>query len=274
MSGDSHNKDDADFLDEEDFVVEDIAGKNDDLEDLFDEPAEPAVDDPSKKADEEKDEDDLLFTDHTEGLEASEEFQKPTFAEDKDSEWDGELLDLESVGVDPVGVPEASIEDEEAAADPQLEEVKETFAAELDSMLSDEEDFALDSEIDLEVVGDGAEGAEDGDGISEFEQSGPFVLDDGEGLWSDELEDGEQVDEAVEPATAAAADVDAFELPEAAEVAGEEFDDEAEVANPFVNVTHELPPVDAAEAPTLVTEGPYDALDEIVDGPRAAAGDD
>jgi hypothetical protein len=279
MTGDTHNNDDADFLDE-DFVVEDIVGKNDDLEDLFDEPAQPeaedlaAADDPADKADADKDEDDLLFTDHTEGLDAEEPFQKPTFAEDGESQWSGEELDLESVGDDTMGVPDATLEDEEAMADPELVEAKETFASELDSMLGDEEDFALDSEADLQLVGD--------DGISEFEQSGPFVLDDGEGLWSDEAE--AEADGAQPLAEQAFAEQPGDEQPAVGAFDDQEQDDTFEVAddqtmvaegNPFVNMTHELPPepVDASEAPTQVGDGAFDELDEVAaaGGAEAAA---
>lgn len=225
MTGDSHSNDDADFLDE-DFVVEDLVGKNDDLEDLFDEPApveqDSAAEDADAASDAEPDEDDMLFSDHTQGLEASEEFQKPTFDEDGDSQWDGDKLDLESVGV-----PDTTLEGEEEAADPQIDEAKETFAQELDSLLHEEEDFALDSEADLEVVGAADEGD---DGISEFEQSGPFVLDDGDGLWEDELseqpaevagndevvelagDEQEAFDDVVEPAAIEAANIEASSI--------------------------------------------------------------
>ena len=204
MTGDSHSNEDADFLDE-DFVVEDLVGKNDDLEDLFDEPRHPRDDsaakakeeDPDEDSAKNPDEDDILFTDHSEDIEATEEFQKPVFAEDGVNEWDGDHLDLESVGV-----PDTQMDSEEAAADPQVDEAKESFAAELGSLLSEEEDFALDSEADLELVN---LSNEIDDGISEFEQSGPFVLDDGDGLWADDLEEAPA--DAV--ADEGAADVDA-----------------------------------------------------------------
>ncbi|MFT4840064.1 MAG: hypothetical protein ACI8UD_001184 [Planctomycetota bacterium] len=192
MTDSSHSNDDADFLDE-DFVIEDLVGKNDDLEDLFDEPAHPehdstdvdeefdaeAVAETAEQPAPEPDEDDMLFSDHTEGSEEPDEFEKPVFAEDGTNDWDGDNLDLESVGV-----PGTTIESEEEAADPQFEEAEESFAAELDSLLHEEEDFALDSEADLEFVN---LADEVNDGISEFEQSGPFVLDDGDDLWADEL---------------------------------------------------------------------------------------
>lgn len=193
MTDNSHSNDDADFLDE-DFVIEDLVGKNDDLEDLFDEPAHPeddstdadedvvdqVVDETAEQPTPEPDEDDMLFSNHTEGSEEPDEFQKPVFAEDGANEWDGANLDLESVGV-----PDATIDSEEEAADPQIQEAEESFAAELDSLLHEEEENStLDSEADLELV-DLAD--EVNDGISEFEQSGPFVLDDGDSLWADEL---------------------------------------------------------------------------------------
>ena len=203
MTGDSHSNDDADFL-VEDFVIEDVVGKNDDLEDLFDEPTHPRSDSVAAAASDdataEPDADDLLFSDHSEGIQPSEEFHKPVFAEDASSEWSGEELDLESVGV-----PDATIEGEELAADPQFLEAEESFAAELDSLLSSDEDFATSSEDDeLELV-DFEPSL--GDGISEFEQSGPFILDDGDGLWAEELE--EQDDEQGLPSEL---EVDEFEL--------------------------------------------------------------
>ncbi|MGK0156792.1 MAG: hypothetical protein ACI9SE_003764 [Neolewinella sp.] len=192
MTDSSHSNDDADFLDE-DFVIEDLVGKNDDLEDLFDEPAHPeddstavdeevdaeAVAETAEQPAPEPDEDDMLFSDHTEGIEEPDLFEKPVFAEDGTNDWDGDNLDLESVGV-----PGTTIESEEEAADPQIEEAEESFAAELESLLHEDEDFALDSEADLEF---GSLADEVNDGISEFEQSGPFVLDDSDGLWADEL---------------------------------------------------------------------------------------
>lgn len=210
MSGDIHDSDDADFLDE-DFVVEDIAGKNEDLEDLFVAPgpgsapaaqAAPAAREAEVRGDDvppdgpsdapgddaavaaTPDEEDMLFTDHTVGIDPSERFgERPGFAEQASSEWNGEALELD----DEVGVPATSAAAEAAAFDVELAKAKDSFTAELDSMLRAEEDFELDSDKDLEVIRDEAAG----DGISEFEQSGPFVLDDGDTLWRDELAERE-----------------------------------------------------------------------------------
>ncbi|MFK7742575.1 MAG: hypothetical protein AB8H80_19850 [Planctomycetota bacterium] len=190
MTGDnshSNDRDDSDFLDE-DFVVEDIAGKNDDLEDLFD--TEPGSVVPELKPPSETDsaEESVLFEDHTDGLKDEVQFHKSTFEEEGVGQWDGSLLDLENVGV-----PSASIEEEERAADPQMAEAEESFAAELDSMLQSDDDFAIESTDEEKLL----EESFDDDGIAEFEQSGPFVLDDGDGLWSEELEDSEDSADSV-----------------------------------------------------------------------------
>lgn len=256
MTGDSHSNDDSDFLDD-DFVVEDIVGKNDDLEDLFDEPAAGPADsegnatDSDAAASGDPDEDDLLFSDHTEGIEPTEEFQKPTFAEDGDSQWDGERLDLESVGV-----PAENTEGEDQeAADPELQEAEQSFADELDHMLHDEEDFAIESEDELELVVDGT----DDDGVSEFEQSGPFVLDDGDGLWSEDLE------------SAASDDTEEIVLDDGADDTGD-TDDTFEVAAEFDEPVVAEEPISAdvaatedfSELPTMAEFGGFgQAEDEI-----------
>lgn len=208
MSGASERNDD-DFLDD-DFVIEDLAGKNDDLDQLFTappaKPARPAGAPPAEGA--EADADDLLFTDHTQGLRPSEEFAGRTpFHEQSASQWTGDGLELEEVGVPPE--PGAAAE----PADPQLVAAEERFTEELDTLLRTEEEFAVDSDSELELV----DGTTAGDGISEIEQSGPFVLDDGEGAWQ---EDGE---DAAEPQTVGAGADDGQEAPfaEAAELDGE-----------------------------------------------------
>ena len=184
MTGDSHSNDDADFLDE-DFVIDDLVSTSDELEDLFDEPAHPA--DGSALEDKESveplapepDEDDLLFADHTEGIKASEEFQKPVFIEDGGNDCDGDICDFEIEGVSG-----ATIEAEGEAADPKLNDAKECFTNELGSLLSEDEDFAIDSEDDLDLV---SLAGEVSDRISDLAQSGPFVLDDGDGLCAGEF---------------------------------------------------------------------------------------
>lgn len=169
MTGDSQRQDD-DFLDD-DFIIEDIAGKNDDLDQLFTTPA--AAKNKAGAAAPEQDADDVLFTDHTQGLNPSERFQGgPPFGEASKTQWNGDSLELDEVGV-PGDVGKSP--------DRELEAAEERFASELGSLLKKEkdEDFALDSDGELELVGQ----APAADGISEIEQSGPFVLDDGEGNW-------------------------------------------------------------------------------------------
>jgi len=238
MTGDSHSNDDSDFLDD-DFVVEDLVADNEELEDLFETPAPaagdskaPAAEAASKEsvageAPAPADEEDLLFSDHTEGLAPTEEFQKPTFAEDGPTEWDGSELDLESVGV-----PDASLEAEEEAADPDLAEAEQSFVEELDSLLHSDEEFAVEATDEFELVD--LDVADD-DGVSELEQSGPFVLDDGDGLWSEGLEAAASeelvFDEADSPAPAEADAFDVEELPVFAEADGEDFDDRATVVS-------------------------------------------
>ncbi|HEB51763.1 MAG TPA: hypothetical protein ENI87_00770, partial [bacterium] len=172
MSGDSHTNADDDFLDE-DFVVEDLSSDSDDLEDLFEEAAEEPAEPIAEPA-----EDDLLFADHTEGLDDEIEFPKATFAEDGESAWDGEELDLESVGVD-------------VEPDPVVDAAKEDVADAIGELLEEEPEFALESDADLELV-DVDGGGIAGDGIAEFEQSGAFVLDDSDGEWAEELRELEE----------------------------------------------------------------------------------
>ena len=178
MSGDSQRSEDPDFLDD-DFVIEDIAGKNDDLDQLFTAPGVPAATPKNPAAAPSDaggaDADDLLFTDHTQGLQPTEKFVGGrAFGEGERSAWSGENLEL-----DEVGVPET---DAVASVESTLVEAEARFANELGSMLRGEEDFALDSESELELV----DGVTPADGVSEIEQSGPFVLDDGEGAWQED----------------------------------------------------------------------------------------
>jgi hypothetical protein len=178
MTGEQASNDDNDFPGDDDFVLEDAAGKGDDLDQLFDSPVPgatagkpPAAATPMPA---DAAEDDILFTDHTQGLRPTESFQgKPGFDESSRSTWRGEELVLDEAGVPPAETPEQ--------ADPTLAEAEADFTEQLGSLLQGEEEFALDTEKELELVDGPA-----GDGISELEQSGPFVLDDGEGTWQEE----------------------------------------------------------------------------------------
>lgn len=183
MSGESQRDDDPDFLDD-DFIIEDLAAKNEELDSLFEQPEGGAA--PNAPA--ETDAEDLLFTDHS----RAPVFEgRQQFAEGQNSDWDGEKLDLESMETPPAaeGV---------AGEDPALAAAEQSFTKELDSLLKGEEEFGPDSEGELEVIG--AEPGASNDGIAEFEQSGPFVLDDGDGAWQDD---------AAKPAEAGAEDAEA-----------------------------------------------------------------
>ncbi|MCR9248305.1 MAG: hypothetical protein NXI31_25025 [bacterium] len=113
------------------------------------------------------DEDDMLFEDHTQGIEASETFvRKQQFDEGNESDWQGEQLELDSEDGFPVaGTPSepAALEsgipmDDEAGTPVELGATAEFVGddrpldAELDSLL-EEDEFALDSEGELEIVG-------------------------------------------------------------------------------------------------------------------------
>lgn len=197
MTGESHRDDTDDFLDD-DFVIEDIVPKNEDLEQLFEMPDGPAA--KAKPAD--PDAEDMLFT-APEADGASETFSSgPEFAESAASSWDGGSLDLEA---------EAAAAERAGRPPEEMAAAEASFTKELDSLLQSEEDFALDSEQELEVIGGAVAGS---DGVSEFEQSGPFVLDDGEGVWQEsdtaEAAAAESEDYAA-PLQASAQDADANE---------------------------------------------------------------
>ncbi len=178
MSGDSQRADEPDFLDD-DFVIEDLAGKGDDLEHLFEDPAAPAARKPGEPAGI-PDADDVLFTDHTPAGDVSERFQGGSaFGEQAKSNWQGDSLELDDGTTD---------------VDPRIAAAKAAITDELGAMLHNDEELPLDSEDELELV-DGPS-ATDADGISEIEQSGPFVLDDGDGAWQEQQ--NEQPDLQVE----------------------------------------------------------------------------
>ncbi|MBX3463085.1 MAG: hypothetical protein KF830_07930 [Planctomycetes bacterium] len=178
MTGESARDDHDDFLDD-DFVIEDIAPKNEDLDRLFELPpglagaAAPAA---------APDADDLLFTAPPADQPASETFAGRTqFADGAASDWNGDELELEAPVADEAA-PAAEPANPAQLPAEALAAAEASFAEELGAMLQADEELTLDSEQELEVIGEG----DTADGISEFEQSGPFVLDDGEGLWREE----------------------------------------------------------------------------------------
>lgn len=217
MTGQPQRDDEPEFLD--DFVIEDEAvAAEDDLDQLFEppaataaagarppvppaagaEPPPPAAADAAAPpvaretgADGPADADDVLFTDHTQGLRASESFEAgPEFREEAGTTWRGDDLDLDGAGVPLDGDAGTPVEQAVPAVDPAA--VEERFAAELDSLLHSEDEFALDSEKDLELVDSGpAPAGED-----------TFVLDDGAGAWQQADAPSEEMADAGAEATA------------------------------------------------------------------------
>jgi hypothetical protein len=182
MSGDAKRNDEPDFLDD-DFVVEDLAGKNDDLEQLFEDPA--AANPRAAQAGAAPDSDDVLFTDHSADVKASEQFAPGSaFAEDGKSTWQGDQLELDS------DRPAKSGKQKLAAAEA-------AFTEELGGMLQNDEDLSLDSEKELELVDQPS-----ADEVKEFEQSGAFVLEEGDGAWREQNAAAAAQQPAVEPEVA------------------------------------------------------------------------
>ena len=139
MSGENQRDDDPDFLDD-DFIIEDIAAKNEELDSLFEAPPAPAPsadpDAPPAKplaatdaAGVAPDAEDLLFTDHS----REPKFEgKPQFAEEEASTWDGQGLDLGALHEgDPVK-PAAKADVEGEAEDGVLAAAEQSFTKELD----------------------------------------------------------------------------------------------------------------------------------------------
>ena len=251
MTGETHDNDecvpfDDDRLDE-DFVLEDLVEED---EGAFEAPS--AEVDAAPEVSSEQDEvsaEDLLFADEEPAAEASETFEGASFSEQGSTDWSGDELEL----------GELDDEVEEAVQPVEQEELRaatESVAAELGSLLDAEEGFALEEDVDLEVVDEDADAAA---------EPAMFVLDDGDDLWG-EVE-AEEVVGATEPTESAPAmpaatyestwSESAEELPVEDEPVEEPLEFELEVA-------------DAAEAPAAAGEG-YELFAEFVDGDEPAA---
>ncbi|MCC7066143.1 MAG: hypothetical protein IT456_25335 [Planctomycetes bacterium] len=268
MSGEAQRDDDPDFLDDDFIIEEDAVAKDEDLDTLFETPTPPvsakaipgsaanraqdlaegtselppAIGKPanarapaSGNADQDfdpsVDADDLLFTDHTQGLRPTEQFPggKP-FAEDAPTTWRADGLELDhGVPFDdergtPVehGLPAEVVNNAEAA-----------FTAELDSLLHSEDEFALDADKELELIESDSLLDEGG------EATDTFVLDDSGGAWQPGEEPatlGEESLDAVagtqphlaEASEAAAAELESLEPFEPAVAEGENGDETTE----------------------------------------------
>ena len=179
MNGDAHNNETApgrvDGMSAEEFVVEDIVDGEERLSSLFDASggdveerrshvvgaAEPGLD--------LADESDALFRVGAEesapALFGSDDGAS-AFCEEGEASpsWDGEGLELDD------GPGPGSADSDH----PLLAEAADNFAVELSSMLDDVEDFALDSDVELEVVSSDSDSTP---GAPEM-----FLLDDSDGL--------------------------------------------------------------------------------------------
>jgi hypothetical protein len=246
MSGEAQRDDDPDFLD--DFIIEDDAGaKDEELDELFEDPSTPpakaaeaaaaagadahaeppSAGEPGSAAipananidfDPDFDSDDLLFTDHTKGLQPSESFEagKP-FAEDEPSTWRGDGLELD------VGIP---VDDERGTPIEQglveaVDSAEAAFTAELDSLLHSEDEFALETDKELELI--------ESDSLLDEEAGNldTFVLDDSGGAW-----------QPAEQQEAVSSEGGEAELPELQPLEAAEYED-LESLEPFETVAAE-----------------------------------
>ena len=248
MTGETHDNDecvpfDDDRLDE-DFVLEDLVEED---EDAYEAPSA-EVDGDSEDASEEDEvaAEDLLFADEEPVAEASETFEGASFSEEEHTDWCGDDLELD----------EQADEPGEYAEQEELQAATESVAAELGSLLEAEEGFALEEDVDLEVVNEDADAAG---------EPTTFVLDDGEDLWS-EVEPEEVVagPAPTEQAPAALASIYA----DAETEPTEEFTLEDELAEEPLELEQEF--TEDSEAPATAGEG-YELFAELVDGDEPEA---
>ncbi len=172
MMDDSQSNEDADFLDEY-FAIDESIGTYEELDDLFDGPeclqatAAPNLD-AGKQADK-PDNTYQLFKVDLEDEIAADEFQEPTLTGTNDSQSESEALYIDATDLAGNTAPdEQGLTDELAALMHGCNE-------------SDPANNGANLEADAPL--------NDDYGVIEFEQSGPFILDDGDGLWAEELAD-------------------------------------------------------------------------------------
>lgn len=289
MTGEPQRDDEPDFLD--DFIIEDdAAAKDDDLDTLFESPAPGPVPpraagkpakpgEPAAAGAPQEDAEDLLFTDHTEGLHPSETFAKgPDFAEQAPSSWQGDGLDLGTAGGGAAGIPvddDAGTPADRGEAAPPEAAAEDAFEAELESLLQAEDEFALDSEKELELI-EPADPQAAAAAAGEATAADTFVLDDGEGLWQDgssgpapmpAAADGTE-DEGLEPLDPQ----QAVEMIEALE-AGEPRDRVADEAEPTEPGWEPLPGAsmdELAEVGEVTSAEDEAAAEPVEDEPQAA----
>lgn len=251
MTGETHDNDecvpfDDDRLDE-DFVLEDLVEED---EGAFEAPSAEVDADPEEPSEHvEATVEDLLFADEEPVAEASETFEGTSFSEQGSSDWSGDELEL--------GGLDDQVEESVPPVEPEeLQAATESVAAELGSLLDAEEGFALEDDVDLEVVDEDADAAA---------EPAMFVLDDGEDLWSEvEAEDVVAGAEPTESAPALPAATYADDWSESAE----EFTLEDEAVEEPLELEPEV--AEEAETPAAVGEG-YELFAEFVDGDEPSA---
>ncbi|MCA8954223.1 MAG: hypothetical protein KDE27_32240, partial [Planctomycetes bacterium] len=254
-------------------------GVGDDDEDLFPDPVLPPGAGDGAESSGEPDVDDMLFEDHSRRVEPSESFAAAAgrdFDEEGASGWDGEQLELEERATEleerivdtGSGIPlddEAGTPVELGVDADSIVHSAAAFNAQLDSLLDeeveDEDDFGLDSDRELEIVGGGDTASimlPSNDDLAaaaseeDLEADEAFVLADGESEWGDAEGAAELAPEAP---------VYGYDAPATDDVAADEPADEQFVV------------AEAGEYSDLASEGEGDeaAASEYIGGLSAAA---
>ena len=182
MTGDSHSNDESNFLDE-DFVIEEIAERNDDLDDLFEEPPHPK--DGSVAANDEiaaysapiSGDTGMLFAAYTEDedIVSPDVGMSPIATDSSDNGCDGSTHNTDAE-------QDASNEIDDAFGDTRFKEAKDSFVTELDALLQGEDEFALEYDEDF-PLGDLV--AEVSAEVDAFAESTSAKSNEGEGLLED-----------------------------------------------------------------------------------------
>ena len=174
---DSQSNEDADFLDEY-FAIDESIGTYEELDDLFDGPerqqASAAPNLSTGKQSDQPDNTYQLFKVDLDEEGTADEFQDQTLTGTSDNQWGSEAFGTKSTDLSSDTVP-----DDQGLTD-------ELTALMHGCNESDPTDNATNLETDAPQ--------NDDYGVIELEQSGPFILDDGDGLWAEELADGTDQD--------------------------------------------------------------------------------
>lgn len=177
---DSQSNDDADFLDEY-FAIDESIGTYEEQDDLFDGPECQQATSASKmdagKQAGKPDNTYELFNMDPDDDGAADDDQEPTRNGTSNNHWASEEFDIESIEVAGNTIPdEQGLTDELAAL-----------------MNGCDENEPITNGANLAANAP----ANDDYGVIEFEQSGPFILDDGDGLWAEDLANDDPQDALV-----------------------------------------------------------------------------